>query len=77
MKDNKIVSSEITISNGSEVKISSTEATYNPDGYLDEYFFYDDALLHDEKCYSCKHWLGYECSSTTGSCNYESFEFMK
>lgn len=76
MEDNKTISTEATenvASKEPEVKITRNAPTYNRDDYMKEYYLYDDMFYYDERCFSCKHRLGYNCGAPTGPCNYESF----
>ena len=55
-----------------EIKAALNAPTYDPDDYMEDYYLYD-SMFYYEKCFSCKHWLGYDCGAPNGPCNYESY----
>ena len=63
---NSIVDPEVPIKN----EPNSTVNTYDPDYYMKEY--YGDIVYYDEKCFSCRMWLGYGCGLAC-HCSYEPF----
>lgn len=76
MKDNKIINeetAETVAPNSTETKATPSTSTYDPDDYMKEYYLYDTMFCYNKKCFSCKHWLGYDCGSPNSPCNYESY----
>ena len=76
MKDNKTIdtaASKKSVPKESEVKATSSVPIYDPDDYMKQYYLNDEIFYHDERCFSCKHWLRSECGAPNGPCSYESF----
>ena len=74
--DNKIINAEATetvATKDTEINPVSSAQTYDPDEYMEDYYLYDDMFFYDDKCFSCKHWLGYDCGAPNGPCDYESY----
>ena len=74
--DNKIINAEATetvATKDTEINPVSSAQTYDPDEYMEDYYLYDDMFFYDDKCFSCKHWLGYDCGAPNGPCVYESY----
>ena len=74
--EDKIINTETTetvATKDTEIKGTPSTSTYAQDDYMEEYYLYDDMFYYDEKCFSCKHWLGYDCGCPNGPCNYESY----
>lgn len=76
MEENKVINEEATETvspNSTEIKATPSKPTYDPDDYMEEYYLYGSMFFYDEKCFSCKNWLGYDCDAPNGSCDYESY----
>ena len=74
--DDKIINAEATetvATKDTEINPVSSAQTYDPDEYMEDYYLYDDMFFYDDKCFSCKHWLGYDCGAPNGPCDYESY----
>ena len=74
--DDKIINAEATetvATKDTEINPVSSAQTYDPDEYMEDYYLYDDMFFYDDKCFSCKHWLGYDCGAPNGPCYYESY----
>ena len=74
--DDKIINAEDTetvATKDTEINPVSSAQTYDPDEHIEDYYLYDDMFYYDDKCFSCKHWLGYDCGAPNGPCDYESY----
>lgn len=60
---------ETVATKDTEINAASSAQTYDPDEYMEDYYLYDDIFFYDDKCFSCKHWLGYDCGAPTGPCD--------
>ena len=76
MEENMVINeaaADTTAPYDTEIKAPTHTPTYDPDDYMEEYYLYDRMFYYDEKCFSCKHWLRYDCGAPNGPCNYESY----
>ena len=76
MEENKVIKEDATKSaahQDTEIKATPSAPTYDPDEYMEDYYLYDDMFFYDDKCFSCKHWLEYDCGAPNGPCDYESY----
>ena len=74
--DDKIINAEATetvATKDTEINPVSSAQTYDPDEYMEDFYLYDNMFFYDDKCFSCKHWLGYDCGAPNGPCDYESY----
>ena len=74
--EDKIINAEATetvATKDTEINPVSSAQTYDPDEYMKDYYLYDDIFFYDDKCFSCKHWLRYDCGAPNGPCDYESY----
>ena len=74
--DDKIINVEATetvATKNTEINAAPSAPTYDPDEYMEDYYLYDDMFFYDDKCFSCKHWIGYDCGAPNGPCDYESY----
>lgn len=74
--DDKIINAEATetvATKDTEINPVSSAQTYDPDEYMEDFYLYDNMFFYDDKCFSCKHWLGYDCGALNGPCDYESY----
>ena len=70
--EDKIINAKATetvATKDTEINAASSAQTYDPDEYMEDYYLYDDIFFYDDKCFSCKHWLGYDCGAPTGPCD--------
>lgn len=76
MEENKVMKEDATkpvAAQDTENKTIPDAPTYDPDEYMKKYYLDGSIFYYDEKCLSCKYWLGYDCCAPKGPCNYESF----